>query len=64
MSQQDKEVEAEAARQSHCIFLCSIIGIPDPCGNKIGYQWGVQYKSSRHLFFSLAGTIFFEASLN
>jgi hypothetical protein len=38
MSQQDKEVETEAARQSHYIFWCSIIGIPDPCGNKIGYQ--------------------------
>ncbi len=38
MSQQDKEVETEAARQSHYIFSCSVIGIPDPCGNKIGYQ--------------------------
>ncbi len=38
MSQQDKEVETKAARQSHYIFWCSIIGIPDPCGNKIGYQ--------------------------
>jgi hypothetical protein len=38
MSQQDKEVETEAARQSHYIFWCSIIGIPDPCGNKIGDQ--------------------------
>jgi hypothetical protein len=38
MSQQDKEVETEAARQSHYIFWCSIIGIPDPCGNEIGYQ--------------------------
>jgi hypothetical protein len=38
MSQQDKEVETEATRQSHYIFWCSIIGIPDPCGNKIGYQ--------------------------
>ncbi len=37
-SQQDKEVETEAARQSHYIFWCSIIGIPDPCGNKTGYQ--------------------------
>jgi hypothetical protein len=38
MSRQDKEVETEAARQCHYIFWCSIIGIPDPCGNKIGYQ--------------------------
>ena len=38
MSQQDKEIETEAARQSHYIFWCSIIGIPDPCGNEIGYQ--------------------------
>ncbi len=38
MSRQDKEVETEAAWQSHYIFWCSIIGIPDPCGNKIGYQ--------------------------
>jgi hypothetical protein len=38
MSRQDKEVETGAARQSHYIFWCSIIGIPDPCGNNIGYQ--------------------------
>jgi hypothetical protein len=38
MSQQDKEVEAEATWQSNYIFWCSIIGIPDPCGNKICYQ--------------------------
>jgi hypothetical protein len=38
MSQRDKEVETEAAWQSHYIFWCSIIGIPDPCGNEIGYQ--------------------------
>jgi hypothetical protein len=38
MSQQDKQVETEAAQQSHYIIWCSIIGIPDPCGNKIGYQ--------------------------
>jgi hypothetical protein len=38
MSQQDKEVETEAARQSHYIFWCSIIGILDLCGNEIGYQ--------------------------
>jgi hypothetical protein len=37
MPQQDKEVETEAAWQSHYIFWCSIIGIPDPWGNKIGY---------------------------
>ena len=35
MSQRDKEL---AAWQSHYIFWCSIIGIPDPCGNEIGYQ--------------------------
>ncbi len=38
MSQQDKEVETVAARQSHYIFCCSIIGIADRCGNEIGYQ--------------------------
>jgi hypothetical protein len=38
MSRRDKEVESEAAWQSHYIFWCSITGIPDPCGNKIGYQ--------------------------
>ncbi len=38
MSRQDKEVETEAARQSHYIFWCSIIGIPDLYGNEIGYQ--------------------------
>jgi hypothetical protein len=38
MSRQDSEVETDAARQSHYIFWCSVIGIPDPCGNKIGYQ--------------------------
>ncbi len=38
MSQRDKEVETEVARQSHYIFWCSVIHIPDPCGNKIGYQ--------------------------
>ncbi len=27
-----------AAWQSHYIFWCSIIGIPDLCGNEIGYQ--------------------------
>jgi hypothetical protein len=54
MSQRDKKVEIEAARQSHYIFWCSIIGIPDPCGNEIGYQciiaiyakfvmWGINY---------------------
>jgi hypothetical protein len=37
-SQQDKEVETEVAWQSHYIFWCSNIGIPDLCGNKIGYQ--------------------------
>ncbi len=38
LSRQDKEVKTEAARQSHYIFWCSVIGIPDLCGNKIGYQ--------------------------
>ena len=38
MSRQDKEIETEAAWQSHYIFCCSIMGIPDPCGNEIGYQ--------------------------
>jgi hypothetical protein len=38
MSRQDKEVETEAARQSHYIFWCSVIGILDSCGNEIGYQ--------------------------
>ncbi len=38
MSWQDKEVETEAARQAHYIFWCSLIGIPDPCGAKFGYQ--------------------------
>jgi hypothetical protein len=38
MSRQDRVVETEAAWQSHYIFWCSIIGIPDPCGNKIRYQ--------------------------
>ncbi len=38
MSRQDKEVETEGARQSHYIFWCSIIGIPDLCGNEIDYQ--------------------------
>ncbi len=38
MSGQDKEVKPEAARQSHYILWCSVIGIPDPCGNEIGYQ--------------------------
>ncbi len=38
MSQRDKEVETEAARQSHYIFWCSVKGIPDPCGKKIEYQ--------------------------
>ncbi len=38
MSWRDKEVKTEATRQSHYIFWCSVIGIPDPCGNEIGYQ--------------------------
>jgi hypothetical protein len=54
MSRQDKEVETEAARQSHYIFWWSVIGIPDPYVNEIGYQcivavyikfvmWGINY---------------------
>ncbi len=38
MSRRDKEIETEATRQTHNNFWCSVIGIPDPCGNKIGYQ--------------------------
>ncbi len=38
MSQQDKEVETEAAWHYHYMFWFSIIGTPDPCGIKIRYQ--------------------------
>ncbi len=38
MSRRDKEVESQAPWQSHYIFWCSFIGIPDPCGDEIGYQ--------------------------
>ena len=38
MSQRDKDLETETARQSHYIQWCRIIGIPDPCGSEYGYQ--------------------------
>ena len=38
MSQRNKDIETEAARQSHYIQWCRIIGIPDPCGSEYGYQ--------------------------
>ncbi len=38
MSRQNKEIETEAARQSHYILWCTIMGIPDPCGPDTGYQ--------------------------
>ena len=38
MSQRNKDLEPEGARQSHYIAWCSIIGIPDPCGPEYGYQ--------------------------
>ena len=38
MSQRNKDIETEAARQSHYIEWCRIIGIPDPCGAEYGYQ--------------------------
>ena len=38
MSQHNKDLETEAARQSHYIAWCAIIGIPDPCGPEYGYQ--------------------------
>ena len=38
MSCRNKDLETEAARQSHYIAWCGIIGIPDPCGPKYGYQ--------------------------
>jgi hypothetical protein len=38
MSQQDKEIETEAARQAHYIQWGLIMGILDPCGHQKGYQ--------------------------
>ena len=38
MSRRNKDLETEAARQSHYIAWCAIIGIPDPCGPEYGYQ--------------------------
>ncbi len=38
MSQQDKEIETEAARQAHYIQWGLIMGILDPCGYQRGYQ--------------------------
>ncbi len=38
MSQQDKEIETEAAWQAHYIQWKLIVGISDPCGHQKGYQ--------------------------
>ena len=38
MSQQDKEIETEAAWQAHYIQWGLIMGIFDPCGHQRGYQ--------------------------
>ncbi len=38
MSQQDKEIETEAARQAHYIQWGLIMSILDPCGNQKVYQ--------------------------
>ena len=38
MSQQDKEIETEAAWQAHYIQWGLIMGILDPCGHQKGYQ--------------------------
>jgi hypothetical protein len=38
MSQRDKEIETEAARQAHYIQWGLIMGIIDPCGHQRGYQ--------------------------
>jgi hypothetical protein len=38
MSQQDKEIETEAARQAHYINWAEMIGIIDPCSAKKGYK--------------------------
>ena len=38
-SQGGADVETEAARQAHYVKLANIIGILDPCGPHLGYQW-------------------------
>ncbi len=38
MSQRDKEIETEAARQAHYIQWGLIMGIVNPCGHQRGYQ--------------------------
>jgi hypothetical protein len=38
MSQQDKEIETEAARQAHYIKWAQVMNIADPCGHQQGYQ--------------------------
>ena len=39
MSQRDKEIETEAARQAHYIqWWGFLMGILDPCGHQGGYQ--------------------------
>jgi len=38
MSQRDKEIETEAARQAHYIQWGLIMCILDPCGHQRGYQ--------------------------
>ena len=38
MSQRDKQIETEAAWQSHYIMWTRIMGIPDPFGSDPGYQ--------------------------
>jgi len=54
MSRRDKDIETTAARQSHYILWCKMMGIPDPCGPDPGYvqiaamylkhlQFGVNY---------------------
>jgi hypothetical protein len=38
MSQQDKEIETEAAWQAHYIRWAQIMKVPNPCGHQQGYQ--------------------------
>ncbi len=38
MSQQDKEIETEAAWQAHYISWAQIMKVPDPCGHQRGCQ--------------------------
>jgi hypothetical protein len=38
MSQQDKEIETEPARQAHYIKWAQVMNIADPCGHQRGYQ--------------------------